>query len=152
MHEAQGQAEEAFALQQIFDMELHKQHTDVVGLAVFYAVMASALPGNSVNIKPDEALQISNHIIDRLQEHPADDPNRSSIRRFLEEYGGNRMEELQKILTNFISVADGLALDNVPFIGPTRHIAASVLFTCKNIVVGAFCIEFLGNLHTCYKE
>lgn len=69
---------------------------------------------------------MSDHIIDRLKSQDAADPIRSSARIFLENYGHNRDEELCKILTHFISLADNITLYGVQFVAPMRHTSSDV--------------------------
>ena len=69
---------------------------------------------------------MSDHIIDRLKAQDATDPTRSSARIFLENYGSDRDEELCKILTDFISLADNVTLHGVQFVAPMRHASSDV--------------------------
>ena len=148
LNEGRGQAEEAFPLLQLFDVELHIRHTNVVGLALFCAVMSGAHPGAIQDLNPEEVLQLGDHIIDNLKAHSADDPSRSSTRVFLERYGNSRLDELQRILTNFINLSDNVSLHGVRFTGLMRHTSSEILFTCKDIVENnAARLKGWGGLH-----
>ena len=125
------------AVLHIAEMERHRAQTSVVGAALFFAVMCGAYAAsNQRTVQPDQAMELSDHIIDQLQAHKHDDPNRPHHRRFLEEFGESWMGELERTLTNFITAADTLSLDGIPYVGPSRHIASSILFLCKDIVEG----------------
>lgn len=91
---------------------------------------------NPAVVQPNQAIEVSEHIITQLTSHTHDDPKRPSHRKFLEEYGTDRMDQLEAVLTNFITAADTLTIDGIPYIGSTRTMVAFILFTCKDIVEG----------------
>lgn len=134
MH-ASRMPEQAFVLLQISEMETHFRFGNVVGFAIFYAIIAGANPRNQEDFGPDEAVRVSEHIIDQLKAHGADDPSRPPLRIFLEKFGDSRMDHLQRNLTNFISAAD-LTIDGVAHTAPACRVASDVLFVCKDIVEG----------------
>ena len=125
------------AISRLVEGERHLAHTSVVGSALFFAVMCGAFAAsNQLEVQPDQAIEIGDHIINQLTSHQEEDPNRPSHRKFLEEYGHNRMDELERVLSNFITSADSLVLDGILYVGPTRSMVSFLLFTCKDIVEG----------------
>ena len=142
-------SEEAQIIAQQADMARHATHTHVVGAALFFSVMCGAFSKtNETTIQQEHALQISENIIDQLLAHQDGDPTRPAHRVFLEQYGTNRMDELEKILTQFITAADTLKLKGIPYIPPIRSTAAAVLHTAKDIVESnAAMLKGWGGLH-----
>jgi hypothetical protein len=134
MFEQKSQCEAASVISQLLDSRLHWEHAGVNGWSLFYGIMSAAHPPSTPEndgIHPEKAIQISDHIIDQLISHSKEDPNRPPIRVFLEVYGDDRTNQCEKILTNFINASYTLQLNGVPFVAPTRHIVAEILFTCK---------------------
>ncbi|KAB2580141.1 hypothetical protein DBV05_g1188 [Lasiodiplodia theobromae] len=140
--------QQAFAISQLCETEIHARHTDIVGSCMFYAIMSSAQQEKE-SLDPAEALRIGDHIITRLREYGSADPNRPPATLFLEKFGKWRMEELERTLTNFItSCAPENTLNGVPFVGPARRTAAEILFRCKNVVENnAVRLKGWGGLH-----
>lgn len=136
-------------ISQIADMERHLSHTTVNGAALFFAVMCGAFAmSHHEAIQSEQAIQISDKIISQLKAHEESDPSRTSHRRFLEQYGETRMDELERFLTNYITVADTLTLKKIPFVGPTRSTVGWVIMICKDIVEGqAARLKGWGGLH-----
>ncbi|KAK3704703.1 hypothetical protein LTR37_013677 [Vermiconidia calcicola] len=135
--QVQGCPTELFnAISHLAGADRHFFHRGVVGYALFFAVMHGAFAASQRTIRPDQAMEISDHIIGTLTAHTGGDPNRPDHRKFLEEFGTNHIDEQERVLSNFITVADSLRLKDVPYIGPTRHLVSFILFTCKDIVEG----------------
>jgi hypothetical protein len=88
---------------------------------------------NQRNVQADQAMEISNDIIKQLTSHTEDDPNRPSHRKFLEVHGHNRIDEQELDLANFVSAAESLTLNGIPFNGPIHTIASLILFAAKDI-------------------
>ena len=130
-------ADKVNAISHLVEGELHLAHVQVAGSAMFFAVMFGAYAASNQKIlQPSQALEVSDHIITQLLAHKESDPNRPSHRKFLEEYGHDRQDKLEAVLTNFINAADSLTLNDVPYVGPTRTMVSFILFTCKDIVEG----------------
>lgn len=152
-------AQQAFAISQLCETEIHARHTDIVGSCMFYAIVSSAQQQQQENeaaLDPAEALRIGEHIITRLREYGSADPHRPPATLFLEKFGKWRMEELERTLTNFITscsaapdnTLDGDGGGGVPFVGPTRRTASEILFRCKNVVENnAVRLKGWGGLH-----
>ena len=125
------------AISHLTKAERRLYHTSTVGCALFFAVMYGAHAAkNQTAVRPDQAMELSDNIIDQLKAHTEDDPNRPSPRKFLEDFGKTRVDDLEQVLADFITAAESLKLDRVPFVGPTRHCVVFVLFICKDIVEG----------------
>lgn len=137
------------AISQLADMERHLSHTTVVGAALFFAVMCGAFAmSHHGAIQSEQALQVSDNIISQLKAHEEQDPTRPAHRRFLEQYGETRMDELERYLTNYITAADTLTLKSVPYVAPTRSTVGWVIMICKDIVEGqAARLKGWGGLH-----
>lgn len=136
-------------ISQLADMERHLSHTVVVGLALFFAVMCGAFAqSHHGKIQSEQAIQVSENTINQLLAHEEQDPTRPAHRRFLEHYGVTRTDELERFLTNFITAADTLTLNGIPYVGPTRSTVGSVIMICKDIVEGnAARLKGWGGLH-----
>ena len=128
--------EQSNVISYLAEAERHLAHVHVAGSALFFAVMYGAYASSQAEVQPNQAMEVSDHIIDQLLSNKDDDPDRPSHRRFLEDYGTNRMDELERVLSNFITAVDTLTLNSIPYVGPSRTIVAMVLFTCKDIVEG----------------
>jgi hypothetical protein len=85
-------------------------------------------------VDPDQAMGIANDIISQLTSHHKDDPDRPSHRKFLEQYGHARIDELELDIAKFIAAADTLTLNGIQFVGPVRQWATLMLYTAKDIV------------------
>ncbi|KAF2720383.1 hypothetical protein K431DRAFT_212318, partial [Polychaeton citri CBS 116435] len=133
---SRGLPEHAYALLQLTEMQLFSCQKDVTGLSMFYAIMSSAHPpGEKEEIGPDDAVRISEHIIDRLKSHDSADPNRPPLRVFLEQFGDTRTEVLQRVITSFITACD-FKIDGISHCLPPRVAASEMLFICKEVVEG----------------
>ena len=128
------QPDQLNAISHLVEGERHLAHTGVVGSALFFAVMCGAYAASSqAAVQPDQAIEVSDHIIDQLRAHQDEDQNRPPHRRFLEDFGTSRMNELERVLSHFITSADTLTLKGIPYVAPTRSVVSFVLFTCKDI-------------------
>lgn len=131
-------------------LEKHILDVAVCGAALFFAVMhgAHAALQQQEGIRLDQAIEISEHIIKQLTLHDETDPDRPSHRKFLEDYGRDRQDELEKTLSKFINMADALSLNGVPYSGPSRNTVANLLAGCKDIVESnAARLKGWGGLH-----
>ncbi|KAK4893643.1 hypothetical protein LTR27_008112 [Elasticomyces elasticus] len=126
---------EAIVILQIAEMRRNILQTYLVGQALFFAIMAGVLDATKhASVQPDQALSIGDSIIAQLMAHQEGDPARTAHRRFMEQFGPSRVNDLEKILTDFITAADTLVLDGVPYVGQTRHTVGNILYTCKELV------------------
>ncbi|KAK5721773.1 hypothetical protein LTR15_006365 [Elasticomyces elasticus] len=126
---------EAIVVLQIAEMRRNILQTYLVGQALFFAIMAGVLDATKhASVQPDQALSIGDSIIAQLMAHQEGDPARTAHRRFMEQFGPSRVNDLEKILTDFITAADTLVLDGVPYVGQTRHTVGNILYTCKELV------------------
>ncbi len=115
----------------------------------FFAVMSGAHAASSqLHVQPDQAMGITNDIIQQLLAHEADDPNRPSHRKFLEKYGHTRIDELELDLANCVTTVDTLTLNGIPFVGPLREWTGMMIYTTKDIVEQqAARLKGCGGLH-----
>ncbi|KAK4911883.1 hypothetical protein LTR49_019598 [Elasticomyces elasticus] len=126
---------EAMVVLQIAEMRRNILQTYLVGQALFFAIMAGVLDATKhASVEPDQALSIGDSIIAQLMAHQEGDPARTAHRRFMEQFGPSRVNDLEKILTDFITAADTLVLDGVQYVGQTRHTVGNILYTCKELV------------------
>jgi len=130
-------------------LERHINDVSVCGAALFFAVMHGAhAASHQSGIRLDQAIEVSEHIIKQLTLHDENDPNRPSHRRFLETYGRDRADQLEKELGNFINMADSLVLNGIPYVNSTRNTIANLLAGCKDIVESnAARLKGWGGLH-----
>ena len=137
------------AVSQCAEVQRHLSKTLVTGVSLFFAVMCGAYAQtHNATIQAEQAVEVSDNIIDQLRSHTEADPTRPPHRRFLEEHGETRMDELEKVLTNFITAADTLSLNGILYIGPSRDMVTSMLLVCKDIVEGnAARLKGWGGLH-----
>ena len=125
------------AISHIAEGELHLAHVGVAGAAMFFAVMYGAFAANNQkSVQPDQAIEVSDHIIKQLLAHNEEDPTRPSHRKFLEEHGHDRMDKLEAVLSNFITAVDTLTINGIPYVASTRTTTSFILSTCKDIVEG----------------
>jgi hypothetical protein len=125
------------AISHLVEGELHLAHVGVSGAAMFFSVMFGAYAAsNQKAVQPNQAVEVSNHIIKQLLAHDEEDPSRPSHRKFLEEHGHDRMDKLESVLSNFITAVDTLTLNGVSYVASTRTVVSFILFTCKDIVEG----------------
>lgn len=125
------------AISYLAEGELHLAHVNITGGALFFAVMFGAYAAsNQKSVQPNQAIEISEHVIKQLLDHDEDDPSRPSSRRFMEEHGHDRMDKLESVLSNFITAVDTLTINGIPYVASTRTVTSFILFTCKDIVEG----------------
>lgn len=85
-------------------------------------------------IQADQAMELSNDIIQQLTSTTEEDPNRPSHRKFLEVHGHNSIDEKELDIANFVTAADSLKLDGISYVGPIRDWPTMILSTAKGIV------------------
>lgn len=131
------------------ELERHVNHINVAGTALFFAVMHGAhATSNQKGIRLDQAVEVSENIIKQLTLHDEDDENRPPHRKFLEIYGHDRTDQLEKALSTFINMADTLTISGVPYINISRNTVAYLLQICKDLVEGnAARLKGWGGLH-----
>lgn len=131
----QGQTEEALALSQILTAESGNGLTNVTGLVMFYAIISGARTTANAGPKHEHTslLELSKRYNERINAEAANRDN-STVFAFLNLYGDQHMDGLERRLTEFINISSDLKLHGVPFVGPPRHTAADILMACKEIV------------------
>jgi len=142
--------DEAIALSQLANMELHQGPTNIIGLSMLYAII-SGVKRISASGKPNKGhvIQLDKFYTDALQQE-AGMPitHKSEIREFIDRYGDIHMDGLERRLTDFINAANDVQLQGVRFVGPARDTTSNVLMTCKEIVENnAVRIKLDGELH-----
>jgi len=88
----------------------------------------------ATTLQADQAMNVSNDIIVQLLSHTSSDPSRPSCRKFMETHGHTRIDGLELDLANFVSNADTLTLEGVPFMEPCHGCTMRILATAKDIV------------------
>ena len=145
---SQGRTEEGLALSQLISIEQGQGYSSVIGLAMFYAVMAgshSMHPNGKMKGHP--LAQISQFWSERISQE-ANQVERSETGMFLEQYGDMHIEALERRLTDFINASTDVSLNGIPFVGPARHTSANILLACKEILENnAVRIKFDGTLY-----
>jgi hypothetical protein len=131
----QGQTEEALALSQILAAEAGNGLTNVTGLVMFYAIISGVRTTTSGGVKHEHTSlsELSKRYNESINAEAANRDN-STIFAFLNLYGDQHMDGLERRLTEFINISSDLHLHGVPFVGPPRHTAADILMACKEIV------------------
>jgi hypothetical protein len=122
------------AILELAETQRNAAHTYIVAQCLFFCIMAGALQSSQASVRPEDAMDISKHIIDQLTAHDESDPNRPTHRRFLETFGGSRVPDLERVLTSFASATDSLMLDGISYVPPTRQTAGRILYVCKELV------------------
>ena len=129
----QGQTEEALALSQIFALESGSGQTNVTGLVMFYAIISGARTATGVKHEHTSLAELSKYYNESINAQAANRDN-STVFAFLNLYGDQHMDGLERRLTEFINISSDVRLHGVPFVGPPRHTAADILMACKEIV------------------
>ena len=147
---SQGRTEEALSLSQLANTEPNQGLTNVIGLAMFYAIMAGAhnMQGMTKS-KHNSMAELSRYYTERVNEAASSTIEQSPSYAFLDRFGDMHMDGLERRLTDFINVASDLYLDGIRYIGPPRHTTSNVLMACKEIVENnAVRIRIDGSLHS----
>lgn len=146
-----GRTEEGLALAQLASMELHQGQTNILGIAMFFAIVSRAQKFSTRTSRPtsDQKVQLNKYYTDALHQEVVIPPEgKSDVRMFLEQYGDAHMDGLERRLTDFINAATEVRLQGINFVGPTRHTASNVLMACREIVENnAVRIKLDGALH-----
>ena len=123
------------AIIQSAELARHINLLNVTGSTLFFAVMHGAhAASNQKGIRLDQAIEVSENIIKQLTLHSEDDPHRPPPRKFLETYGRDRADQLEKALSTFINMSSSLTLAGVPYVNTSRNTVAQLLAVCKDIV------------------
>ena len=129
-----GRTEEAIAFSQLSNMVLNVGRSNVMGLAMFYAIMSGSHTIGDINENNVETrAQLRRYYSECIDQEVTGD-GKSAIRHFLDQFGDAHIDELEKKLTDFINVASEVSLYDMPFSAPPRHTTTNVLFACKEIV------------------
>jgi hypothetical protein len=128
--------EEINAIKQLRKMDLNASHVRISGLSMFYGLMSGLRPPGFSNreITPDEAVQVSAEIISNLTSKHDTLSDPTSIASFITKYGDPRFAMEEQFLKDFISTADSLSLNGVPYTPPSVPTVSFLLQTCREIV------------------
>jgi hypothetical protein len=128
--------EEIKAIKHLRVTDLNSSHVRIAGLSIFYGLMSGLQPSETKarEITPDEAVQVSSEIINNLKtKHDSlNDP--ASIASFVSKYGDPRFARQEQILKDFISTADTLSLNGMPYTPPSVPTVSFLLQVCREIV------------------
>ena len=126
---AMGPKEEIEAATALLDLRFESVPASVSGAAIFFAMMSRLRAEREAGeINPGEAIQMSNAVIDCLK-----DP-REDFRTFLQRLGRAKALRIERILAQFIDIANTLTLENVRFLPPPRRLVFELVLHCKNLV------------------
>jgi hypothetical protein len=128
--------EEIDAIKQLRKTDLNASHVRISGLSMFYGLMSGLRPPgiNNREITPDEAVQISSEIITNLKTKHDTLSDPSSIASFISKYGDPRFSREEQLLKDFISNADSLSLNGIPYSPPSVPTVSFLLQSCREIV------------------
>ncbi|RMY15160.1 hypothetical protein D0868_01045 [Hortaea werneckii] len=128
------QVEEAVAAAAMLDGEMGFAEASISGSAMFYAIMARLKQTSEAEdgIEPQEAVQVSDQIIDALKELRIG--KTLDLHNFLARHGPPRDEEVLKLLSTFCQTAETVQLRGVPFLPPPRQFPFLTLFYCRVLV------------------
>ncbi|KAI7107114.1 hypothetical protein KC339_g2647 [Hortaea werneckii] len=129
-----GQIEEAMAAAAMLDGEIGFAEASISGNAMFYAIMARLKQTSEAEdgIEPQEAIQVSDQIIDALKELRIG--KALDLHNFLARHGPPRDEAVLKLLSTFCHTAETVQLRGVPFLPPPRQFPFLTLFYCRVLV------------------
>ncbi|KAI7341291.1 hypothetical protein KC315_g214 [Hortaea werneckii] len=129
-----GQIEEAVAAAAMLDGEMGFAEASISGSAMFYAIMARLKQTSEAEegIEPQEAVQVSDQIIDALKELRIG--KALDLHNFLARHGPPRDEAVLKLLSTFCQTAETVQLRGVPFLPPPRQFPFLTLFYCRVLV------------------
>ncbi|RMY44697.1 hypothetical protein D0865_10385 [Hortaea werneckii] len=129
-----GQIEEAVAAAAMLDGEMGFAEASISGSAMFYAIMARLKQTSEAEdgIEPQEAVQVSDQIIDALKELRIG--KALDLHNFLARHGPPRDEAVLKLLSTFYQTAETVQLRGVPFLPPPRQFPFLTLFYCRVLV------------------
>ena len=128
--------EEINAIKQLRTTDLNASHMRISGLSIFYGLMSGLRPPGvtSREITPDEAVQVSAEIITNLKTKHDTLSDPASIASFIAKYGDPRFAREEQILRDFISAAESLSLNGVPYTPQPVPTVSLLLQTCREIV------------------
>ncbi|KAK5163725.1 uncharacterized protein LTR77_010398 [Saxophila tyrrhenica] len=133
-----GRTHEGLALSQLITIEQGQGYSNVIGLAMFFAVMRGFQAPSTLNtgVGNDTMAQLSMYWTQRVNHEAAKVSlnEQTEAGAFLQRYGDMHMDALEKRLTDFINAATEVSLQGVPFVGPPRHTSTNVLMACKEIL------------------
>lgn len=129
-----GQVEEAVAAAAMLDGEMGFAEATISGSAMFYAIMARLKQTSEAEegIEPQEAVQVSDQIIDALKELRIG--KALDLHNFLARHGPPRDEAVLKLLSTFCQTAETVQLQGIPFLPPPRQFPFLTLFYCRVLV------------------
>lgn len=145
----QNRTQEGMALSQLIEIEKGQGFSNIIGLAIFYTVIAGSSATGIAN--QNHATGISQYYTESINQQLALAlrQERSETGDFLEKYGDRHIDALEKRLTDFIHASTDVTLNGIPFVGSPRHTSANILLVCKEILENnAVRIKLDGALHS----
>jgi len=142
--------EEINAIKRLRITDLNAAHVRISGLSLFYALMSGLRPKgtNSRDITPEEGVQVRSEIITNLKTKHDTLSDPTSIASFISKYGDTRFARQEQILKDFISTADSLSLNGIPYIPPPVPTVSLLLQSCREIVENnSTRLEGWGGMH-----
>lgn len=127
--------EEINAIKQLRKIDLNASHVRISGLSMFYGLMSGLRPPglDTREITPDEAVKVSAEIITNLKTKHDTLSDPTSIASFISKYGDPRFAREEQLLKDFISTADSLSLNGVPYTPLSVPTVSFLLQTCREI-------------------
>ena len=142
-----GRTEEALALSQLSDMELNQGRTNVIGLALFFAIVSGGKTSGKSKDGHNRMVHLSKYYTEALNREISNTDG-SDVLDFLSQFGDAHIEGLERRLTDFINAASDVQLNDISFVGPPRHTTSNILLACKEIAENnAVRIRLDGELH-----
>ncbi|KAF7188278.1 hypothetical protein HII31_10342 [Pseudocercospora fuligena] len=146
----------AVAISQLIDAQLHGSHCFVSGVGLFFCIMAGNTKAQAATahgdtedvVDAEQAMQVSDNIIERFAEPTRDQYAGDPYTAFLVKHGKSRTDDLELALAKFLAAADGLEIQGIPYLPPTRRVVCGILAICKDIMEGnAARMKGWGGLH-----
>ena len=142
----QGGIEKALTLSQLANMEQNRNQTNLIGLAMFYAIMSGAQTTHRTDSHQSDSVAQRYTAGVNAEAYAK---TKSTVRGFLDRFADMHIDGLERRLTDFINVASDLSMQGVPYVGPPRHTSADILMACKEIVENnAVRIKLDNSLHS----
>jgi len=131
-------------IEMLINAESHKHRLLVKQSAMFFAVMAASHFREQATFDPSEVTQLGDRVIDHLKM-----PRQlNQVHAFMAEFGAGTADELEKQLTDSITLLEDCRLDGFPYSPPIKTAASEVLHTAYLLVQqNAARLKGWGGLH-----
>lgn len=131
-------------IRMLINAESHKHRLLVKQSAMFFAVMAASHFRERAAFDPSEVTQVGDRVIDHLKI-----PRQlNQVHAFMAEFGADTADELEKQLTDCITLLEDCRLDGLSYTPPTKTVASEVLHTAYLLVQqNAARLKGWGGLH-----